>query len=609
MIILDDFESSEKDLRSRVYESPSLYVEVNKVSDLPDFFDLLELEKANGKYIVLALAYELGYELLRVPSSKPVEFPLIQAWFYEEVKKYSKEDLDQLIAIRVDQLASDQKHPALYNFDKRISKQEYFRKIDQIKDLISDGVCYQINFTYPLVGNFMGHPLALYQSLRDKFPVNFGAYIDDGSTSILCFSPELFLSKLDQNLCAMPMKGTANALITSPFELSSDEKNRAENVMIVDLLRNDLSRIAKLGTVKVEDLFKVTRFGNVLQMTSKVKAQVADKTAFKEILNATFPCGSITGAPKKKSIEMIGLLESESRGIYCGGIGWLDPNGDFGLNVAIRTMTLDHQGGCGRFKFGVGSGITIDSNAQDEWIECEMKTNFLYGLRNEIQLFETLRVENAVAVRLKEHIDRLVFSALKLNYSFDFNEMMSIIQDSLSRINRNLTYRLKLTLNYEGVFEAHAYEIENDMPQSSSIFWAEDLIGDYQPIDPQSNWVKYKTTNRKIYDSVWLAAVKRGGFDGLLINKNGFVAEGGRSSVFIKPKNSDIWLTPPLDAGILPGVMRATLVNGLNDWKVEEKNIRKQDVIDAEKIILTNSLRGIVPVHLALIQSIEKRLN
>ncbi len=598
MIILDDFQSSIENPSSRIYENYYLYLEANLIHEIPAVLKKIEEESQKGGYAVVITSYELSFDLNKLTSKKDRFGPLIQAWIYSEVSKVSKIQVDEYLSKAISQLDDQAKQVGLYNLRKNISEDRYLKKINSIKENIQAGVCYQINFTYQIYGNFVGHPLALYQDIRRNFPVNYGALICENNVPVLSFSPELFISRRGDQITALPMKGTASALDTTPEALSFDEKNRAENVMIVDLLRNDLGRIAKLGSVEVEDLFKVSRYGDVLQMTTKVKALLDENIDLNQIINATFPCGSITGAPKRKSIEIIDQLEHESRGIYCGSIGWFDPGVDFTFNVAIRTMTLASNSCIGNFKFGVGSGITIDSVAKDEWNECELKTRFLSRSKNMIEIFETLRVENGLAIRLKEHIDRLLFSAGTLNYRYDKSELMSIVRDTLNSVGRNSLYRLRLSLNAEGTLKVDINEM-SELPLVNKVFWAEDLIGDYKPINPNSEWVKHKTTNRRIYDLVWKSAAEKGGFDGLLINQNGYIVEGGRSSIFIKPQNSEVWLTPPLSAGLLPGIMRASILNDKSQWAVEEKNITKQDVIDAKKIVLTNSLRGVISVALA----------
>jgi para-aminobenzoate synthetase/4-amino-4-deoxychorismate lyase len=391
-----------------------------------------------------------------------------------------------------------------------------------------------------------------------------------------------------------PMKGTAKVGESSSEELHEDAKNRAENVMIVDLLRNDLSKISLSGTVKVPNLFEVQQHGDVLQMTSTISSTSKENLRLKELLQAIFPCGSVTGAPKKRTMELIQVLESEPRNLYCGAIAWFDPSsqaglGDLGMSVVIRTLELEKGQ---NFQMGVGGGITIDSESADEWHECQTKAGFLYALQNQAEplgLFETIRIEDGQPCHLEMHLERISHSAKELKIKFDSSRARSLIQEACSTLDEQSIYRLRLDLSAEGLLSVKTAPTQNIQP--GPILWASDLLTMDTTMSSADRLLGHKVTRRKLYDQAWLAAEKLGAFDALFINEQGFVTEGGRSNVFIKKDGR--WLTPPLASGCLPGVMRSMVLSDANYHAVEQ-NITRSDVLRADEVIYTNALRGIV---------------
>jgi para-aminobenzoate synthetase/4-amino-4-deoxychorismate lyase len=391
-----------------------------------------------------------------------------------------------------------------------------------------------------------------------------------------------------------PMKGTAKVGESSSEELHDDVKNRAENVMIVDLLRNDLSKISLPGSVKVPHLFEVQQHGDVLQMTSTISSTSKENLRLKELLLAIFPCGSVTGAPKKRTMELIQELESEPRNLYCGAIAWFDPSsdaglGDLGMSVVIRTLELEKNQ---HFQMGVGGGITIDSESADEWHECQTKAGFLYALQNQaepIGLFETIRIEQGQACRLEMHLERISHSAKELKIKFDSNRAIRLIQETCSQLDAHLIHRMRLDLSAEGLLSLKTAVIQDLEP--APVLWANDLLTDDTTMYSSDRLLGHKVTRRKLYDQAWLAAEKLGAFDALFVNEQGFVTEGGRSNVFIKKDGQ--WITPPLASGCLPGVMRSIILKD-SKYQAIEKNISRFDVLNAEEVIFTNALRGIV---------------
>ena len=606
MILLDDAQSTAAKPSSRYYENPLHYWRVlpsgDNARDLLSTQSCLE-EIANalgqGEFVVATLAYELGRSIHKLPQqlNTSLSHPLVEAWSFKSFEKLSKPEMDTLISSRLEQLGETHRLAGVLDIVESLDDTQFTADIAAIQEYIRSGDSYQINHTYRLKGNTYGSPLALYSRLRDRQPGRFGAYIEDGNTYLLSQSPELFIAREGDTLKAMPMKGTASALSQAATDLSTDPKNQAENVMIVDLLRNDLSRVSLPGTVVVPHLFEVARHGDVLQMTSTVQGQAKPNTSIFDILNAVFPCGSITGAPKKRSMEIIQELETEERGYYCGALGWLDPNGDFAFSVPIRTVEIQEntQSHASSFTLGVGAGITIDSDAQQEWRECRLKSAFLMNLPSTTGIFETIAIHHGKPQRLAAHLDRMQASALALGIAFDASQAMVTIENACTSLDANVLFRLRLDLAPNGTFSVSTGLLE-PLTEPVKLFWAKEILAEDVSLFSGDALLRHKITHRGLYDRAWQAAAKLGGFDALFTNEQGFVTEGGRTSIFVKPKGSSEWLTPPVTAGLLPGVMRAAL---LADPKMNarEANLTINDVVMAEEIILSNALRGAIKAH------------
>ncbi len=589
-ILLDDAQSSSDKPSSRLYQSPLKTIQASNAGDLEVALQEIEQAIHEQQYVVTCLSYELGEHLLGLTPKKS-KTPWVQAWVFKDVLKLSKDDVNQWLKAKTNQVVDA---PVIQKTTSSITQQQFEGDIAKIQEWIKAGDTYQVNHTYRIQGELSGSPLAAYELLRQKQPGPYGAYIEHANGWVLSCSPEWFLQKTGNTLMTKPMKGTAKVGESSSEELHDDEKNRAENVMIVDLLRNDLSKISLSGSVKVPHLFEVQQHGDVLQMTSTISSTSKENLRLKELLQAIFPCGSVTGAPKKRTMELIQELESEPRNLYCGAIAWFDPNsqaglGDLGMSVVIRTLELEKTQ---HFQMGVGGGITIDSESADEWHECQTKAGFLYALQNQaepIGLFETIRIEQGQACHLEKHLGRISQSAKELKIKFDLNRAKSLIQEACSQLDEQSIYRLRLDLSAEGLLSVKTALIQDLQP--GPILWASDLLATDTTMLSTDQLLGHKVTRRKLYDQAWLAAEKLGSFDALFINEQGFVTEGGRSNVFIKKGGQ--WLTPPLASGCLPGVMRSVVLSDTK-YQAVEQNITRADVLSAEEVIFTNALRGIV---------------
>ncbi|HHS1170907.1 TPA: chorismate-binding protein [Neisseria meningitidis] len=487
-----------------------------------------------------------------------------------------------------------------------VSEADYLDHIRQIHEAIRRGDTYQINYTTRLHLQAYGNPVKLYQRLRQPVPYAVLSHLPDAqgqSAWTLCFSPELFLKiGSDGTISTEPMKGTAPILGDGQderraAELQADPKNRAENVMIVDLLRNDLGKIAQTGTVCVPEPFKVSRFGSVWQMTSTIQAQALPHTSFADILRAAFPCGSITGAPKKMSMQIIESLEAEARGLYTGSIGYLNPcSGGLGFegtfNVVIRTLSLTPlSDGIYQGVYGVGSGIVIDSDPAAEYRECGWKARFLNELRPNFGIFETLRAENGRCTLLDRHLCRLKTSARALNLPLPDgceNQIKQYIADLPDG-----AFRVKALLASDGISLSRA--VLNRLTDKQRVIISPTIL-------PAQNYLRrFKTTHRALFDQAWQTAETQGAFDSLFFNSDGILLEGGRSNVFVKYQGQ--WLTPSLDLDILNGIMRQAVLDEpqkyLQTNQVIETHITQKTLQEAEEIRLSNALRGVFAAALA----------
>ena len=487
-------------------------------------------------------------------------------------------------------------------------KADYLHAVGEIQAAIARGDTYQINYTTRLQLQSYGHPAQLYRRLRQPVPYAALAHLPDHKQQpgwTLSFSPELFVNIASDGLITTePMKGTAPVLGDGGDEaraqaLHADPKNRAENIMIVDLLRNDLGKIATTGGVRVPAPFQVRRFGSVWQMTTAIEAQAKPHTGAADIFRAAFPCGSITGAPKRMSMQIIDALETSPRGLYTGSIGYLKPcpsglGFEGALNVVIRTLQLKPlSDGLYQGTYGVGSGIVADSEAEAEYIECQWKAHFLNALAPEFGVFETLRAEGGQCALLSLHLERLQEAAAALN--------LRLPPDAAPQIGRYLQalpdawpYRVKALLNSDGLHLSHA--------ACAPLHGAQYALIAPQALPLHDYLRRFKTTRRAAYDAGWQQAEQQGAFDSLFFNTEGCLLEGGRSNVFVRFGSE--WHTPPLDLDILNGVMRRAVLadsqHYLNTAHIFERRITQAQLRQADEIVLCNALRGLIRVELKI---------
>ncbi len=374
--------------------------------------------------------------------------------------------------------------------------------------------------------------------------------------------------------------------------LRQGAKERAENLMIVDLLRNDLGRIARTGSVRVPALFTVERFGEVLQMTSTIEAELRDGVTLAQLFEALYPCGSITGAPKRRTMQIIDELERWPRGLYTGGIGWFAPPSvpgrpaDFALSVPIRTLLLQPPDGNERHaaEMGVGAGIVIDSDAAAEYQECLLKARFLTGAGPGFALFETMHASREGCRHLERHAQRLQASAAHFGFAFDGTALRARLQRECAALPPGQPARLRLALRHDGQIDTQCVPLAPLGP-IVRVLLAETVMPASDPL------LAHKTTLRRAYDAGWRHAEACGAFDSLFFNERGELTEGGRSNVFVRIDGH--WYTPPLEAGLLPGVMRAVLLED-PAWAATERSLTRDDLRNAQEVCLCNALRGVL---------------
>jgi len=547
---------------------------------------------ARGQYAVPVLSYELGAHLLGIPAKSLGDAPLAQVLLFERCERMTAQQAASWVATR----ATDTNPAGIAAIEANVDEGQFVAAIARIRDYIAAGDTYQVNYTYRLRFDAFGSVFALYERLRARQPVPYGALIGlpDGG-ALLSFSPELFVRHEAGTLLARPMKGTAPASDDPELDarraadLALDTKNRAENLMIVDLLRNDLGRVAQTGTVAVPKLFEVTRFGAVLQMTSTVQARLRADTTLADLFAALYPCGSITGAPKRRTMEIIDELEPDPRGVYTGAIGWFDPPaggqafGDFCLSVPIRTLALGPGEGMRCGELGVGAGIVYDSDPRGEYAECRLKARFLTGLQNDVEIFETIKASWSDGPRhLDEHLARIAASCAYFGRAFDIDAARKRVVDACLGLAHEGVFRLRLASGADGQLALTSAPLA-PLHEPVRVILADSTV------DSGDVFLRHKTSVRQRYDAAWRAAEAQGAFDALFFNERGELTEGGRSNVFVRIGGQ--WITPPLACGVLPGVTRAVILQA-PAWQAVEGIVTRAMLEEAEGIMVCNALRG-----------------
>jgi para-aminobenzoate synthetase / 4-amino-4-deoxychorismate lyase len=563
----------------KLYKDPKKILIASDVKSLHRVLSQVESHIRSGGQAAGVLRYEAGYAL------EPRLYPLLPrasgrlAWFGLYDKCVNFESLPGL----------DDGHEIAGSLIKSskfsITRRRYGAKIEAIRRLIQAGEVYQINFTTRAKLKLNCSAWQLFAALYSRHPAPYAAFLNTGAEQIVSLSPEMFFEIEGRSISVRPMKGTAprGKLLeddkVAAEQLRNSEKNRAENVMIVDLMRNDLGRICRAGSVKTTSLFDVERYPSVWQMTSTVKGELLAGCTFESIVRALFPSGSVTGAPKIRAMEHIAQLEYEPRGVYTGAIGYFGKK-RARFNVAIRTVELREKGGI----MGVGGGITFDSSADEEWEECHWKGAFLLQSEPKFKLIETLYWDGEY--RLPErHLARMRDSAEYFGFAFEGEKFRAQLQRLSEQFGAAPPQRVRVTLSSAGDFEATRTEYDAKRFGKVGI--------SRRRVSSEDRFLFHKTTNRIVYDREFASARKRYCDDVLHFNEKDELTEAAAHNVFVV--KDGVWRTPPLACGLLPGIFRAHILETCRNSR--EAILGLNDLKDADAVYLCNSVRGAYPVE------------
>ncbi len=562
------FVSREKTL---CFSRPVATITCNLLESVRDRLQELDKALAHGYHVAGFMSYEAGWGLLeRTPCRTNPDMPLLWFGLYQAPRTHP--------------------YPGGLSLDfpktqwrMGVSRHHYLRCIATLRAYIQAGDAYQVNYTFPMTAPFAGDPFAWFETLYLAQPTDHAAYLDLGRFKLLSLSPELFFEVNGEQLTTRPMKGTIKRGLfpaadqQAREQLLASAKEQAENLMIVDLLRNDMGRISDIGSVTVERLFEAERYRTVWQMTSTIQSRT--RAPLSEILEALFPCGSVTGAPKLRAMEIIDEVETFARGAYCGTIGWWAPGRRASFNVAIRTLTLDTETGTAQYP--VGGGITWDSTASAEYAECLAKATTVMRPDRPFELLETLLYENGYYL-LEGHLDRLCASAAY----FDIPLSRDDIKAALLQHGASLAagrWKVRLLLNRQGRHRIEAAPAPE--PKKIRLEVAK------TPVSTDNLFLYHKTTRRAQYEAA-LAACP-GVDDVLLWNERGELTETTCANIVAQFRGALV--TPPVTCGLLPGVMRAEL---LRRGVVQEGILPRSSLQEITNLFLINAVRKIIPAQL-----------
>ncbi len=577
---------------ARLYRGAKEVVVARRAAEVAPALERIDALRKQGFDLVGYLAYEAGLalegRLLPLADARTgATGPLVWFGAFEGHQPIAADDVPGWLSA-----AAQPGIAQIGPLEPQLSPGGYTAVFTELQEAIAAGDIYQANLTFPLAGSFRGDPLALYAALRPAAGAGYGGVVFDGTHWLLSCSPELFFAERDGAALVKPMKGTRprgrdpaeDARLAA--ELAASEKDRAENLMIVDLLRNDLSRVAEAGSVRVEKPFAVETYPTLHTMTTTVRARLQPGKGAVDMVRALFPCGSITGAPKIRAMELIGDVERDARGPYCGAIGRIDAAGDAAFNVAIRTLRLTPgENGRGRAVMGVGGAIVADSEPLDEWRECLIKGGFVRLRAGGADLIETMRfTPDDGAALLELHLERIKASADELGYALDRHAVRNAIQALC--FEADAPARLRLVASRSGAYALELGPLPEvlDRPMRCIVLPL--------PVDPGDWRLRHKCSDRGFYDAGLAAAKAAGSDEALFIRDDGLLTEGCFTNLFVERDGR--LLTPPARLGLLPGVLRQSLIEG---GRAVEAELSLDDLKDG--FLIGNALRGLLPAVLA----------
>ncbi|MEB2628084.1 aminodeoxychorismate synthase component I [Peribacillus frigoritolerans] len=568
------FTDKQGDSRPLYFANPKKVITAHSIEDVLPQFQKVQEAIEQGNYAAGYVSYEAAPAFEQSFKVKDgAKMPLLWFGIFDKPEEEIPEKMTGAFHLAEWQSETD--------------SNAYRSGFQRIKSEIKKGNTYQVNYTMRLQSQFEGDDFAFFERLKRAQRSNYSAYLNVGSHRILSASPELFFRWEDGQLITRPMKGTVKRGTTLEMDqlnadwLAASEKNQAENYMIVDLLRNDLGMIAEPGSVKVPQLKAIEKYPTVWQMTSTITADTNPGTTIIDIFKALFPCGSITGAPKIKTMEIIADIENSPREVYCGAIGFITPESEAVFNVPIRTVVIEKE--TGKAEYGVGGGITWDSELSEEYNEAFLKAKLLTVERPAYKLLESIKLSDGEYYLLNDHIDRMKQSAEYFDYRFSELYLRDRLQ-KYAEINHGTLQKVRVLLHENGEIEVLGQAIKPLGPEFTAIL-AE------APISSANPFLFHKTTNRDVYEGFQM---NNPDFqDVLLWNEEGFITEFTNGNVVVKI-NGDLY-TPPVEAGLLAGTFRQELIR---KKEIKVKSISKADLNNAEEIWFINSVRGKLKVNL-----------
>ncbi|TMM48493.1 aminodeoxychorismate synthase component I [Qipengyuania marisflavi] len=594
-VLLDDARDSGA-ADALLFENPHAVFVARRPGDVAEVLAAADAARQAGGTLAGYIAYEAGLALEdRLQGLADARSggagPLVWLGLFDNHERIAAAEMPGWLAARATGPGS------VGPLEPQISLGGYAEAFAQLQEAIRAGDIYQANLTLPLAGGFTGDPLGLYAALRPAAQAGYGGVVFDGSHWLLSLSPELFVSLKGQDAKAKPMKGTrprgndAAQDRALAEELANSAKDKAENLMIVDLMRNDLARVAEAGSVRVDAPFAIESYPTVHQMVSEVRARLKPDAGAIDMVRALFPCGSITGAPKIRAMELIDAVEAAPRGPYCGAIGRIDASGDAAFNVAIRTLRLTEiENARGKAVLGVGGAIVADSEMRTEWREALLKGAFARASSPDhkaaqFDLIETMRFMPDGGIPLLEaHLLRMKQSAAELGFAFDRHEARNQLHALCFVLEQ--PSRVRLLAARSGAIALEASDIPAPWPEPAR------CIVLPLPVDPGDWRLRHKTTDRGFYDEGQRIAREHDAQEALFVCEDGLLTEGCISSIFVRGEDG-VLLTPPLYLGLLPGVLRQSLID---TDQAREAELTIADLEDG--FFLGNALRQLVRAEL-----------